>query len=381
MKKFRHLPINWKDGVKLNSSHFIQAYNEAIARSREIAARFTTPFNFGLGEAANHEEEAISFVITGDSPSTMRIELLSCRGMTESGYIIDYTKDLYGNWVAQSEPLDCASYEDGSQFYVVVSVSPYELCPVGLPDPSISPLHHPYTVPRVRIDLVPCSEINTGIRNADYLIVGEMTYRNGLLLINERYIPPVQRLIYSPKAMEYYRTLTTILQRINGYTKLIYRKNIRDSRRTLLVDNTFKVCDAFMSFYNQHVFELTNIVPQQSPIALAQKVQILGQELLCSFMRMHEPEYEALLQYCYTWTDITPAELEAQLGVLASTHYDHLDIHRVLDQLLASVRTIEKVFAKLSELEYVGLMRENIIISEDVEEPTAPKKSAWRILG
>ena len=29
------------------------------------------------------------------------------------------------------------------------------------------------------------------------------------------------------------------------------------------------------------------------------------------------------------------------------------------------MKTLEKVFKKMSELEYVGLMRENIILSED----------------
>ena len=100
-----------------------------------------------------------------------------------------------------------------------------------------------------------------------------------------------------------------------------------------------------------------------------------------SFMRMYEPEYEALLQYCYTWTDITPADLEKQLGILASTDYSHIDIQSGLSGILASIRTLEKIFVKLSELEYVGLQRENIIISEDTEEAKPTKGSHLRIIG
>jgi len=381
MKTIKYLPINWKDGVKLNSTHFTHSYNESIERQQKLAARMTTPFNYGLGESADAGQEAVSFILSGDSPSTMRIELQSCLGITESGHIIHYSKELYGALGAQSALLSGETYEEGTRFYVVVSISPYDLCPVGMPDPDTVPLHHPYALPSVKLHLVPRSQLNTGIRNTDYIIVGELVYQNGLLISNERYIPPVQRLAYSPKAMEYYNTLITIFQRINGYSKLIYRKNIRDSRRTMLVDNTFILCDAFMSFYNQHIFELTHIVPQMPPIMLFQKAQILGQELLSSFMRMYEPEYEALLQYCYTWTDITPADLEKQLGILASTDYSHIDIQSGLSGILASIRTLEKIFVKLSELEYVGLQRENIIISEDTEEAKPTKGSHLRIIG
>ena len=53
MKTIKYLPINWKDGVKLNSTHFTHSYNESIERQQKLAARMTTPFNYGLGESAD----------------------------------------------------------------------------------------------------------------------------------------------------------------------------------------------------------------------------------------------------------------------------------------------------------------------------------------
>lgn len=381
MKKIKYLPINWTNGIKLSSDHFVHTYYASIEQLQALSSRITTPFNYGLGDTYGSDREAVYLTISGDSPSTMRVELHYCSGITESGHTIIYSKELYGESPVQSSLLENATYDDGNLFYVIVSIDPYKMMPVGQPDPSVEPLHHPYALPEVKLHLLPASQINIGTRGTDFLIVGMLEYRNGLLIAKEQYIPPIQRLAYSPKAMECYHTLISMLQRINGYTKLIYRKNIRDSRRTKLVDNTFILCDAFTSFYNQYIFELTEIVPQMSPIQLFQAIQVMGQEILSALMRMDEREYEALLQYCYTWTDITPAELENQLSALASLRYSHISIHSGLDVILCSVRTIEKVFSKLSDLEYVGLLRENIIISEETEESESKKQKSWKIIG
>lgn len=45
--------------------------------------------------------------------------------------------------------------------------------------------------------------------------------------------------------------------------------------------------------------------------------------------------------------------------------YRHTDMRPSLLNVSSLMKTLEKVFKKMSELEYVGLMRENIILSED----------------
>lgn len=381
MKNIKYRPINWTDGVKLSSAHFMHSHHASVEQHQCLTERLITPFNYGLGDNFGADREAVNFILSGDSPSTMRLELQHCSGITETGIAVLYTKELYDGLTVYTDLLEEARYDDGTQFFVVVSVSPDKMCPVGIPDPNVEPLHHPYVLPEVKLHLVPKSQLNFGIRGANLLIIGLLEYKNGLLVENQEYIPPMQRLIYSPKAMGYYHTLLTLLQRVYGYAKLIYRKNIRDNRRTALVDNTFMLCDAFIRFYNQHIFELTEMLPHSAPILLFQKMQIMGQELLSTFMRMYEPEYEALLQYFYTWTDTTPAETEHQIGLLATTRYSHINIHSGLSQILASTQTIEKIFAKMSELEYVGLIRENIIISEETAKTEPQTKKSWRIIG
>ena len=44
------------------------------------------------------------------------------------------------------------------------------------------------------------------------------------------------------------------------------------------------------------------------------------------------------------------------------------------------MKQLERVFKKMSELEYVGLMRENIILSEDSDGNTSENdKKSWKV--
>ena len=45
--------------------------------------------------------------------------------------------------------------------------------------------------------------------------------------------------------------------------------------------------------------------------------------------------------------------------------YRHTDMRPSLQSVDSLMKTLAKVFKKMGELEYVGLMRENIILSED----------------
>ena len=49
MKKNKYLPINWTNGTKLSSEHFIHSYLSQVERSVQMQAFSLTKFNFGLG--------------------------------------------------------------------------------------------------------------------------------------------------------------------------------------------------------------------------------------------------------------------------------------------------------------------------------------------
>ena len=61
----------------------------------------------------------------------------------------------------------------GKAFYVILSVNPYKLLPVGLPDPEVTPLHHPYALPEISLRLMPATQVNKEYMEHNCIIAGK----------------------------------------------------------------------------------------------------------------------------------------------------------------------------------------------------------------
>ena len=96
---------------------------------------------------------------------------------------------------------------------------------------------------------------------------------------------------------------------------------------------------------------------------------------------MPKNEHEMLLQYYNEWINVKPGELMENLGGLIAQSYSHTDIQASLTTIDNLIVMLEKLFRKMSELEYVGLMRENIVISDESDDNKADKgKRTWSLI-
>ena len=69
------------------------------------------------------------------------------------------------------------------------------------------------------------------------------------------------------------------------------------------------------------------------------------------------------------------------LGGLIAQSYSHTDIQASLTTIDNLIVMLEKLFRKMSELEYVGLMRENIVISDESDDNKFEKgKKSWTLI-
>ena len=96
---------------------------------------------------------------------------------------------------------------------------------------------------------------------------------------------------------------------------------------------------------------------------------------------MPKNEHEMLLQYYNEWINVKPGELMENLGGLIAQSYSHTDIQASLTTIDNLIVMLEKLFRKMSELEYVGLMRENIVISDESDDNKSEKgKKSWTLI-
>lgn len=381
MKKIEHLPVNWVNGLKLNNGHFFETYYNMVDTVRQNREESLTSYSYGLGENLTETKNPIEMEMKGDTIETFSIRLKSCNAITRSGLSIIYDPTLYGDYVPTVKVKEVdADLKKDQIFYIVLSVNPYKLLPVGMPDPEVTPLHHPYALPEINLQLMTEAQVNRDFMEYNCIIAGKCIAEGGLFKIDEQYIPPVQRICHDERLLSFLDIFQKHVKVIYDYTLSIYRKNVTDARRDKLVENTFALCNAVQDFYDMSVFDLERLSAEQPPIHLVYLANRLANKLLTTLRIMPEKESEYLLQYFNEWTNISPAEVQQTLGEVEGIEYKHTDIRQTLKSIISFMKLLEKLFKKMSELEYVGLMRENIILSEDSDGNTSESdKKSWKV--
>lgn len=381
MKKIEHLPINWVNGLKLNNGHFFETYYNMVDTVRQNREECLTSHSYGFGENLTDTKNPIEWEIKGDSIETFSIRLKSCNAVTRSGLSIIYDQSLYGDYIPAVNTKDVdADLKKDQVFYIVLSVNPYKLLPVGMPDPEVTPLHHPYALPEVNLQLLTEVQVNQNFMEYNCIIAGKCIVEGGLFDIDKQYIPPVQRICHDERLLSFLDIFQRHVKVIYDYALSIYRKNVTDARRDRLVENTFALCNVVQDFYNMSIFDLEHLSSEQPPIYLVHLANGLANKLLTTLRIMPEKESEYLLQYFNEWTNISPADFLQTVGEVGNITYKHTDIFSSLKSISSLMKQLERVFKKMSELEYVGLMRENIILSEDSDGNTSENdKKSWKV--
>lgn len=381
MKKIEHKPINWVNGLKLTSEHFFTQYHCHTENVQRALGFMLTAFNYGLGEPIDGMGESVELEITGESVSSLSLRLKCCNAITRSGIPIIYYEGLYGDQ-GPMVTISSTQYQDAeSEFVVFISVDPGKLIPVGAPDPEESPLHHPNVLPAIGLHAVSKSQVNKTFYRDKFVPVAEVKFAGDHLVINQQYIPPVQRSGYHDGITTFISQLSRMLRNIKSDIRQIYFRNISDRRREELANNTLVLCEAFSRYFDNSIFWVEEMSIEEPPVKLIQSVNGLANLLNSSLQTMTEAERERLLQYYNDWTDITPSEFLSTMENILSIRYDHTDIANALHLAGGFISLLNTMFHKMSELEYIGMIRENIVVGDESNYHNEPaKKKVWSFM-
>ena len=352
MKKIDHLPVNWVNGQKISSSHFFETYYNVVEMQKLNREDTLTSYNYGLGQSMEGADHSVVLDVRGETAKTLTVRLISCNAVTRNGFHISYTKDLYGDFVPeatlQNMDIDLSTRQ---VVCVMLTVNPYKMLPVGVPDPE-----------------------------GNSLIVSKIVVDNGTFAVDEDYIPAIQQTNFFDKASEFLTYFEKTLEETHNNALKVYSKNITNPHRSVLADNTFALCDVIKAFYGRHIFELKYILGEKAPIHVVHLANELATLLLSTLRSLPEKDFETLLQYFDEWTNIRPSEFMNNASKVAHISYNHGEISQSFSLIYAFLKVIHTLFQKLSDLEYVGLIKENIIISEEHNgKASENERKSWKV--
>lgn len=379
----KYKPVNWVDGMKLSSDHFIATdqFNQDFVRDANSIP--LNNFNYGLlppfiGERISHDIE-----ITEKATNHIEIKIRHCNAITADGCRIDIANSSnYDDLLTHSQFFSTESSDQlkTTNYNIMLMVNPFERVPVGNPDPQDTPPRYPDIAKKYSIVILPASEMAPRATDSYHLTIGQLVLENGRITINHSYIPPSSSMISHPELIRYYELFSGLINDLQLAAFKIIDKTAGKEGITPLGKNIRLLSEKLLDYIAQIFYNYRNLGYQQSPVYIAGYCSNLAHVFFTGIKMVEPREREDMLKYFYEWRDVTPGNFEEMLARTIELIYDHQHIHESMSAIEDFLKVMVALWNKLSVLEYVGQRKENIVVAEQQMVQQVQTKRTWTLL-
>ena len=373
--------VNWVDGMKISQKHFDAQTNFVLDGLREVRAVFCNALNYGLLPLEGQQKDASFFAVYGSITGDLEVVVKHCRAVTPSGFridLVDFRTSLKALVPTVGEELG----QNTLAYYLIVSVNPFAKVPFGTLDLEETPPRYPFTKSSYRMELVSVDTLNQGGVNGrgNFILLGKVRIQGDTLETDEHFIPPCTSMLSHPLLLNCYHNMAKTLPLLQKYAVKILQKNISERQNTNLGSNVKRLCQALIHDIGSSYYQFRNIIPHAAPVYFIGCFSQMAVHLYQVTTILAAADLEEMLNYLGEWSEIAPHVFLRQLSAVAEIKYIHENCGEHLTEIQLFISSLEKVFLKLSELDYIGQRKENIIVNE--QEVTPPPKSnrGWSVL-
>ncbi|MET3981061.1 hypothetical protein ABIB62_003580 [Mucilaginibacter sp. UYP25] len=375
----KYRSVNWVDGMKISSGHFVQTDNFVQDIVRDSNSIMLNSNNFGLLAPFNGENTSLDIQITERASNHIQVKVRQCNAITSEGYRIHISPGMLGqelefnHYFTQDAPTDAIE-----TFFIILTVNPHDRVAVGKPDADENPVRYPEVDSFYGITILPAAQISA--KNNHYLEVGKLNRSaSGIQLITD-YIPPCAAILSHQDLVKYYEAFSNQLNEFQLLSFRIIDKITSKDTISPIGRNVKLLCDKMLDYIARIYFSYRNVAFQQPPLVLIGYFSEMAHIFFSTVKSIGGAEREELLKYFYEWKDVTPGNFEELLARLIEVVYNHHDIRSSMVTVDEFLRVIIALWNKLSTLEYIGQRKENIVVAEQQIVQTVQSKRTWTLL-
>lgn len=380
IQTIKHYPVNWVDGMKISQQHLIDQENFVIDSLRDSNSILINNFNYGLLPISDQHADKSVYEILNTASNDAQLIIKRCSAVTKAGYRIELV-DYNVNIRSLTKKTDGVEQEEqDGDYYIIASVNLFEKIPFGDIDPEEIPPRHPHTLPKYKIELVNTTILNSSYSGGDYLVLGKVMIKSNIAQIDSHFIPPCVSVQSHPKLVEHYNSFVISLSNIRQFAFRIIQKSAHKNQNTALAQNVKTLCQTVISTIGENYFEFKNIAMNQPPIFMMNIFSKFALHLYNNTQMMIPAELEEMLNYSLEWSEVAPHTILNNLTTVAEINYDHHNSGEAFMQINHMLRSLEIVFGKLSELDYIGQRKESIIVNEQEVKSNIDPKKGWSVI-
>jgi hypothetical protein len=371
------LPVNWVDGMKINKTHFISQDNAFTYRQAQTVSSFLNEHNYGLLPVFDRHHTSAKLFLSLDNEQTVHLRIQRCRAITRGGYVMEFDTDtsLTGQQLTAGIPglqVPFTELKDRSaNYYVVLSVNPYERVPYGIADARETPPRMPFTMPVYELTLLPVHETSAISLGYFQVPVGKVMVEEQIVRLVENYIPPCTAVNSHYELLEVHAGLEQFFGQMELYALQIIQKILQKKQQNELADAIYRICENLTVFTATEYSNFKLSYLYQPPVFMITAVAGMARLIKNTMDYFAGTSKDELMSYCTEWCGVSQGELETAITTVCNYQYNHLDINDALEKVLRFTQIISSLFASLSRLEYIGKKKESgIFVKEQVLIPT-----------
>jgi hypothetical protein len=372
--ELNHFPVNWVDGMKISRKHFEETGLYVEEQIKQANSIHLTDINFGILPG----NKSLDLEVFCDVNQQITIELKSCNAVTPTGSRIfispgDTVKHSVNfKEIATTFNLQASQPQN---IYIILSINIFRRIPAGEPNMEENPPRHPYTIPELRLNLLPAESVNTN-KLADSLVIGKINYQNGELIVQKDFIPACTAMNSVPSLTEWYnkfrqvldgweQSCIRIIQKINSKTQLQQPNALASSIQKL----SEKMLEQLVEQKIHYQWILSKSAPIHFCAALLNNIQYLYTIQQC----YPEKDREEMLNYFAEWTDSQTGALDNQTLRVLQLSYNHSDTASLMNEIYQGYLAYLQIFQKLAQLEFIGKKKgQNIFVIEQEVKDNKP---------
>ena len=379
IEPIKHYAVNWIDGMKISREHLVQQEDFIIDTIRDANSVGVNSFKYGLLPYSDTYGDKRIFEIQSTATNDAQLIIKKLSAVTLAGHRIEIN-DYKVNIRSLAKELDAESSESNGDYYILASVNPFDKVSFGDIDPEEIPPRHPFTKAHSKIELVETSLLSGGNSGGNYIILGKVALKSGIAQIDENFIPPCTSVESHPKLVEYYNQYSQSTSNLRLYAFKILQKVAHKNQNTELADNVKTICKTVIKHIGENYFQFKNMVYYQPPIYLMNVFSKLALHLYNDTQMMIPAELEEMLNYSLEWSEVAPHTILNQMSAVAEIDYRHHESGDIFKNIQVMLKSLEQVLGKLSELDYIGQRKENVIVNEQQIKSTTDPKKGWSVL-
>lgn len=354
--------VNWTDGMKLNRNVFIAHDDAILSAIHRTAAVYTTDINYGLLPISNN----YAINIASDNQNIINVQVNAFEGITQGGCIIDIQSGEGTDPLIARVPITISNTE--TTYWILLMATPFTRTPFGEADTNESPARLPFVKFDAELLVIQEHQLKEYIHHPLVIPIGKV-YANGNSIRNDdEYLPPCTAINALSDLLGLHSELDTFLSSLEAACSQIVQKIYRKSQHNDLSELAQFLCDRMMLHLSQQITHFRISMMHQSPVAMIESIASLARLIKNTIDLRIGSGKDELMNYLCEWCELNQGELEQLLTQVSVMKYKHYDINESIFTVVRFAKTIGKLFATLSNLEFIGKKKESgLFVKEETQ--------------